>query len=119
MTSNVDGGAPPRRGSRWNDPKFRSVIFQILALAAVFGFGYFIFQNTLNNLEKQGIASGFDFLERNSGFGVSMSLIEYSESSSYGRAFFVALLNTLLVSVVGIFFATLLVVLGVNTLNTA
>ncbi|MCG6873092.1 MAG: amino acid ABC transporter permease [Gammaproteobacteria bacterium] len=62
--------------------------------------------NTAANLESRGIASGFGFLSSESGFGIIQSLIAYDESSSYGRAFVVALLNTLVVSAIGILLAT-------------
>jgi general L-amino acid transport system permease protein len=54
------------------------------------------------NLEAQGIASGFDFLKRTAGFDIIQHLVSYNEKSTYGDAFIVALLNTLLVAVLGI-----------------
>lgn len=92
----------------WNDPQARAIAFQIIALVTTVSFGLSIFHNTQMNLSRLGIASGFDFLSSPSGFGIIQSLIPYSESSSYGRVFWVALLNTLLVSVLGIFLATLI-----------
>ncbi len=92
----------------WNNPEFRAIAFQIIALAATVAFGYYLFENTQTNLRRLGIASGFDFLSSPSGFGILQSLIPYSETSSYGRVFWVALLNTLLVAALGIVFATLL-----------
>ncbi|HRD49041.1 MAG: amino acid ABC transporter permease [Candidatus Competibacter sp.] len=92
----------------WNNPQVRAIMFQIIALVATVTFGLYIFQNTQANLRQLGIASGFDFLSSHSGFGIVQSLIPYSESSSYGRVFWVALLNTLLVSVLGVLFATLI-----------
>ena len=48
----------------------------------------------------------------------SFSLIDYDGSYSYGRAYLVGLLNTILVSVIGIVFATLLgVIVGVSRLS--
>ncbi|MDH3597185.1 MAG: amino acid ABC transporter permease, partial [Rhodospirillales bacterium] len=74
--------------------------------------------NTMANLERQGIASGFGFLETTAGFSISQTLVEYSEESSYGRAFLVGLLNTMLVSIIGIFFATILgFIIGVARLS--
>jgi general L-amino acid transport system permease protein len=70
--------------------------------------GYFIVTNTLDNLERQNIASGWDFVETTAGFGIIQALASYSETSSYGQALFVGFLNTLLVAVVGIFFATII-----------
>ena len=59
-------------------------------------------------METRGITTGFDFLENEAGFGILMSVIDYDETYSYGRTFFVGLLNTVLVSVLGIFIATIL-----------
>ena len=92
----------------WRNPRVRSAVFQLLALGAVFGVGYILFQNTLTNMEKRGITTGFAFLSSESGFGILMSLIEYSETSTFGRTFLVGLLNTILVSVLGIALATVL-----------
>ncbi|MDX1473250.1 MAG: amino acid ABC transporter permease [Reinekea sp.] len=70
------------------------------------------------NLEAQGIASGFGFLSTNTGFAIAESLIEYDESSTYLQSFFVGLSNTILVSVIGIFFATILgFIMGIARLS--
>jgi general L-amino acid transport system permease protein len=69
---------------------------------------YEIVANARTNLETQHIASGLGFLKNTAGFDVSQNLIPYSGSDSYTRVFLVGLLNTLLVSVVGIFFATVI-----------
>ncbi len=92
----------------WNDPKVRALISQIILVALVVWFGYEIVNNTLVNLEKRKIASGFGFLNTTASFGIIQSLIPYSEASSYGRVFLVGLLNTILVGVIGILFATVL-----------
>ncbi|MFA0579528.1 amino acid ABC transporter permease, partial [Vibrio sp. 10N.222.49.F1] len=64
--------------------------------------------NALTNLDSRGIATGFDFLSQEAGFGIGLTLIEYDETFSYGRTFFIGLLNTALVSVLGIMLATVL-----------
>lgn len=70
------------------------------------------------NLKRQGIASGFAFLDKTAGFDIIQHLIPYDETMSYGRAFVVALLNTLLVSALGVVAATVLgVSLGVARLS--
>jgi general L-amino acid transport system permease protein len=83
-------------------------IFQILFVAALAWIGYEIVANTRANLEAQRITSGFGFLNNTAGFDVSQTLIPYSGSDTYTRVFFVGLLNTLLVAVIGIFFATVI-----------
>ncbi|MFZ1641698.1 MAG: amino acid ABC transporter permease [Candidatus Contendobacter sp.] len=92
----------------WNNPRVRAMAFQVIALVATVAFGLYIFQNTQTNLRQLGIASGFGFLSSPSGFDIIQSLVPYSPTSSYGQVFWVALFNTLLVSVLGIAFATLL-----------
>lgn len=109
----------PAGGSLVNDPKVRAWLFQIIAVIAVVAFGWYLFHNTQTNLAHRGITSGFGFLNNAAGFGISQHLIDYSESDSYGRVFWIGLLNTLLVSVVGIFFATIMgFILGVGRLSS-
>ncbi|RMD62823.1 MAG: amino acid ABC transporter permease, partial [Alphaproteobacteria bacterium] len=118
MAVNADTAAPPSRPPLWNDPRARAVVYQILVLGLVILGGAYLVNNTIHNLEKQGIASGFDFLNSTAGFSISMTLIEYSEESTYGRAFLVGLLNTILVSAIGVFFATILgFIIGVARLS--
>jgi general L-amino acid transport system permease protein len=81
---------------------------QILFVIVLIWIGYEIVGNARSNLETQRIASGFGFLQRNAGFDVSQALIPYSGSDTYARVFLVGLLNTLLVSIIGIFFATVI-----------
>jgi general L-amino acid transport system permease protein len=83
-------------------------VLQILFVAVLVWIGYEIVANARANLEAQRITSGFGFLNNTAGFDVSQSLIPYSGSDTYTRVFLVGLLNTLLVSIIGIFFATLL-----------
>jgi general L-amino acid transport system permease protein len=83
-------------------------VLQILFVAALVWLGYEIVANARTNLETQRITSGFGFLGNTAGFDVSQTLIPYSGSDTYARVFLVGLLNTLLVSVIGIFFATLI-----------
>ena len=102
----------------WNNPQTRAIAFQVIALAVTVAFGLAIFENTQANLRRLGIASGFGFLSSPSGFDIIQTLIPYSATSSYGRVFWVALLNTLLVSALGIVLATLLgFVVGVARLS--
>ncbi|MBN8981560.1 MAG: ABC transporter permease subunit [Rhizobiales bacterium] len=84
------------------------VLVQIVLLVLLVGIGYEIFANARANLQAQRIASGFGFLSNTAGFGVSQSLIPYSESDSYLRVFLVGLMNTLVVSVIGIVFASII-----------
>ena len=83
-------------------------VLQLLFVAALVWIAYEIVANARANLEAQRITSGFGFMERTAGFDVSQSLIPYSGADSYTRVFLVGLLNTLLVAIIGIFFATIL-----------
>ena len=83
-------------------------VLQILFVAALAWIAYEIVANARANLQAQRITAGFGFLANTAGFDVSQNLIPYSGSDTYTRVFLVGLLNTLLVSVIGIFFATLI-----------
>jgi len=98
----------PVRPSVWRNPTLRGVTFQILFVAAVVALGAFLVHNTLVNLRRQNIASGFGFLDREAAFGIGESLIAYSPADTYARAFLVGLLNTLYVAGLGIVLATIL-----------
>jgi general L-amino acid transport system permease protein len=83
-------------------------VLQILFVAALAWLCYEIVANARANLQAQRITAGFGFMANTAGFDVSQSLISYSGSDSYTRVFLVGLLNTLLVSIIGIFFATVI-----------
>ncbi|WP_355662457.1 amino acid ABC transporter permease [Halomonas salifodinae] len=102
----------------WRDRAKRALIFQLLLIAAVAGFLIYIIGNTQDNLAARGITTGFGFLNNTAGFGIVQSLIDYSSQSTYGRTFVVGLLNTLLVSALGVLAATLIgFVVGIARLS--
>ena len=89
-------------------PRVKFVLPQALLLAfLILIVGYFSF-NASTNLEARGIDTGFSFLNKKASFDIQFSLIEFDSSMTYGRAYLVGLLNTILVSVIGILFATIL-----------
>ena len=92
----------------WYNKKVRSIAVQALVLLALVLFFAFIINNTSQNMKAHGIASGFGFLDQTAGFSISQTLIDYEEADSYGRAFSVGLLNTILISAIGIVFATII-----------
>lgn len=101
------------------DPRLRSWIAQAVVLAALLAVIGAAVYNTAHNLQKAGLTSGFGFLEEVAGFDISLTLIEYSRASTYGRAFLVGLLNTLLVSALAIVFSTVLgFIIGVTRLSS-
>lgn len=112
--------SPPegRRAASWNDKRVRAIAFQAVTLILVLGLLAYLARNAADNLGRQGIATGFDFLEREASFAITPSLISYSPVDSYARALLVGLLNTLLVAALGIVFATLLgLVIGLARLS--
>jgi general L-amino acid transport system permease protein len=109
--------APPKVSPLY-DPRWRSAIFQILLCLVIVWLVYAAVTNAADNLAKQRIASGFGFWDSTAGFDISQTLIPYTTRSTYGRAFWVGLLNTLLVSVLGIICATVIgFVIGVLQLS--
>lgn len=100
------------------NPTARSLFFQALVLGGLLWFLLTIIGNVMTNLDARGISTGFGFLSQPAGFGISQTLIEYNETFSFGRTFFVGLLNTLLVSALGIVAATILgVFVGISRLS--
>ena len=119
VTQREQLGTPPARPALWNDPRVRAIAYQILTLAGVVLFCAYIVNNTLVNLERQGIASGFGFLDKPAGFGIPQTLIDYTELSPNARVFWIGLLNTLLVASIGIVLATILgFVIGLARLSS-
>jgi general L-amino acid transport system permease protein len=99
----------PARASLLYDPKVRAIAYQVVLTVVVVGLIYTAASNAVANLRAARIASGFGFLNTTSGFDINQTLIPYSAAgSTYGEAFIVGLLNTLVVAVIGIFFATIL-----------
>src|ERR1700680_2679447 len=100
-------------------PDVRQALYQsvlVVALAVLFTI---LITNTAANLRKQNIASGFGFIDRTAGFDVSQHLIDYDNSMTYGRAFLVGLLNTLMVAGFGIVLATIIgLIVGISRLST-
>jgi len=93
-------------------------MLQLIMVLGVVLFCYFILANTLHNLEERGIKTGFAFLSTEAGFGIVQTLVEYNETHTFGRTFLVGLLNTVLVSALGIIIAAIIgFVIGVARLS--
>jgi general L-amino acid transport system permease protein len=106
------------KDSRLTNPKVRSTVIQVLLLACLVGFAWWIIDNTATNMRQAKMASGFGFLGTRSSFEIGQHLIDYSSSSTYGRALVVAILNTLVVAVSGIVLATILgFIVGIGRLS--
>ena len=101
------------------DEKSRSLLVQTLVIGLFAVFIYLIAQQTAYNLEKRGISSGFDFLNMSAGYDISIRLIPFTSEDTHLRAYFVGLLNTLLIAICGCFFATILgFLVGIIRLST-
>lgn len=103
----------------WTDERARGVILQLLLILALLLVLAFIVSNTVANLQRAGLASGYDFLGSTASFDINQRLIQYESTSTYGRAFVVGGLNTILVACMGIFAATIIgFVAGVMRLSS-
>lgn len=123
VTDSPAGGSTVREKPKvklLNDPKFRSIIFQIILVSFLVWIIWGMINNAAFNLQKAGIASGFGFLDTASGFGLNFSpFIDYTSSSSFLSVYWVGLQNTLVLAVIGIFFATIIgFLMGVARLSS-
>ena len=101
------------------DEKSRSLLVQTLVIGLFAVLIYLIAQQTAYNLEKRGISSGFDFLNMSAGYDISIRLIPFTSEDTHLRAYFVGLLNTLLIAICGCFLATILgFLVGIIRLST-
>src|SRR5690348_788003 len=95
--------------SSWlSDERVRGLIYQIALLACIAALGFGAIVNAVTNLRARGIPMGFGFWNDVAGFDINLHLISYSNVSTYGQAFWVGLINTLLIAVISIPLATLL-----------
>nr|WP_245412006.1 ABC transporter permease subunit [Methylocella silvestris] len=92
----------------WYDAKARAILLQSAFVVAFVALAIFAFIDVRANMEARGIATDLSFLGKVAGFDINQSLIPYSAASTYGRAFVVGLLNTLLVAAVSLALATVL-----------
>ena len=99
-------------------PKLQYYLPQaITAFFIIFIIGYFSY-NAGMNMEEQGLTTGFSFLGSEAQFDIQFHLIDYHGGMTYGRAYLVGLLNTILVAVLGIIFATILgIFFGITRLS--
>jgi general L-amino acid transport system permease protein len=115
----VNGSGQAAKASFLYRPEVRQVIYQVILIVLLGIAVWEIVSNVAANLRRQNIASGFGFWDRTSGFDISQTLIAYSNTSSYGQAFWVGLTNTLLVAAIGIVLATILgFVIGIARLSS-
>ncbi|APG84359.1 amino acid ABC transporter permease [Sinorhizobium americanum] len=105
-------------GSIINDPQVRGIFYQAITVIILAVLIYWIVDNTIENLRRANIASGYGFLSSRAGFDVGQSLISFSSDSTYGRALVVGFVNTLLVAITGIITATVIgFIVGIGRLS--
>ena len=115
---------PPRRppltfDGLWHNLGFRSLLYQVLVIAAVIGAAIYMIGNAQVAMEKRGISTGFGFLSEEAQFAIGESLITYEPSDTYLRAYVVAVLNTLKVSALSVIGATFLgTIIGIARLSS-
>ncbi len=108
MSAQMAGGHEAPGVSKLYDPRIRAVVYQLLLLIVIVTVVWGASHYAVQNMAKLGIPLNFNFWNQTAGFEINQSLISFSALSTYGRAFWVGLLNTLLVSAIGIVFATVL-----------
>jgi general L-amino acid transport system permease protein len=98
----------------------RAILFQVLAVAVIAYFAYQAFDNLMLNIEQRGIRSGFGFLNDEAGFAVNDNFfLEYSPASTNLQAFYVGIVNTLMVAITGIFLASIIgLIVGIARLSS-
>lgn len=117
MSQHVIRDEPARVPLIYN-PRVRGIVFQVLLVALLALGVWWIVDNTVENLRRSNISTGFAFLRGRAGFDISDRLIEYTSDSSFGRALLVGIANTLVVAAAGIVTATILgFLIGVGRLS--
>lgn len=102
-----------------NNENVRGILYQVLVGGLVVLLGWYLISNTLENLERQNISTGFGYMDLEASFGISESPIEYSPADSYADALLVGILNTVKVAVIGIILATIIgTVIGIMRLSS-
>ncbi len=103
----------------WRDARVLTAISQIIFVLILLLAAAFFYTNLSSAMRQRGLVAGFDYLNRESGFEIGEGLLAYKPTDTYARAYFVGLVNTLLISVVGIVLATILgVITGVARLSS-
>ncbi len=103
----------------YRDTRIIAVLLQVLFLIAVVAFIWFLYSNMMAGLRRSNLLPNYSFLSQPAGFPISESPIPYDPGKTYGYAFIVGVLNTVRVTIIGVFFATILgVIIGVSRLSS-
>lgn len=102
----------------WRDVRVLRVLLQVLFLIGVLLLAGILYANMLSGLNDLGLTLNLDFLQSEAGFDISEG-IEYEPSDTYLQAFWVGVVNTLKVSLIGIVCATILgLIVGIARLSS-
>jgi len=113
------GQSEPSRASFLYDPKIRSIIFQVIVVVLLVLAVGWIVSNTVENLRRANIASGFGFLRGRAGFDIAVTPLPYTSDDTFGRALLIGFINTLVVAIAGIITATIVgFLVGVGRLSS-
>ena len=104
----LDAARERPSGSLLYNPHVRGLFWQAVLILIVGFLGYEAVVNAATNMRARGIPTDFSFWDRVASFDINLTLVSYSATSTYGRAFLVGLLNTLLVAAIGVVLATFL-----------
>lgn len=98
----------PEKIPFWRDVRVLRVLFQVVFLLGLILLLVILYTNMLKGLRGLGLTLNFNFFQDEAGFGISEGSIPYDPSDTYLKAFWVGILNTLRVSIIGIVCATLI-----------
>jgi len=103
----------------WRDIRFLQVLGQLIFVLLVALAAGFLYANLSSNLARQGLTVGYGFINNPASFDIGESYISYNASNSYGRALLVGLVNTLVISALGILLTTVVgIIAGVARLSS-
>jgi len=109
----VHAAVPP-----WRDVRVLRIAVQVVVVVLVLAVGFVLWSNLTASMGRSRLTFGLGFLDTTAGFEIAESPIQFSATDTYGRAFAVGLINTVIISVAGIVLATILgVVVGVARLS--
>lgn len=103
----------------WRDIRVLKILAQVLFIAVLALIAAYLYINVTTNLARQGLTVGYGFMNNPASFGIGESFISYDPSNTYARALLVGLVNTLVVSTLGIVLTTIVGILaGVARLSS-
>ena len=103
----------------WRDIRFLKLLAQLLFILALVFVALYFYRNVSTNLARQGLTVGYGFMRNPASFDIGETYIPYQPSDPYARALLVGFVNTLVVSILGIFFTTIVgVLVGVARLSS-